>query len=71
MNFSEDLKNAVIQIALQGKLTKQLETDSSVNDLITKITKEKTILVERKKARADKDYGPIQEDEIEFDIPKN
>ena len=71
MNFSEDLKNAVLQIALQGKLTKQLETDSSVNDLITKITKEKTILVERKKARADKDYGPIQEDEIEFDIPKN
>lgn len=71
MNFSEDLKNAVLQIALQGKLTKQLETDSSVNDLITKITKEKTILAERKKARADKDYGPIQEDEIEFDIPKN
>lgn len=71
MNFSEDLKNAVLQIALQGKLTKQLETDSSVNDLITRITKEKTILAERKKARADKDYGPIQEDEIEFDIPKN
>ena len=71
MNFSEDLKNAVLQIALQGKLTKQLEADSSVNDLITKITKEKTILAERKKARADKDYGPIQEDEIEFDIPKN
>ena len=71
MNFSEDLKNAVLQMALQGKLTKQLETDSSVNDLISRISTEKNILAERKKARADKDFGPIQEDEIEFDIPKN
>ena len=71
MNFSEDLKNAVLQMALQGKLTKQLETDSSVNDLISRISTEKNILAGRKKARADKDFGPIQEDEIEFDIPKN
>ncbi len=71
MNFSEDLKNAVLQMALQGKLTKQLETDSSVNDLISRISTEKNILAGRKKTRADKDFGPIQEDEIEFDIPKN
>ena len=71
MSFSEDLKNAVLQIALQGKLTKQLESDSSVEELIKKIQQEKEILVERKKARADKDFGPIKEDEIELEIPSN
>ena len=36
MVLAEDLRQAVLQTALQGKLTKQLETDSDVDDLIKK-----------------------------------
>lgn len=69
MKLAEDLKKAVLQAAMQGKLTKQLETDSSVDELLKKIAEEKERLVIRKNAREDKDYGAIQENEIEFEIP--
>ena len=36
MKLAEDLKKAVLQAAMQGKLTKQLETDSSVDELLKK-----------------------------------
>ena len=69
MKLAEDLKKAVLQAAMQGKLTKQLETDSSVDELLKKIAEEKERLVIRKNAREDKDYGAIQENEIDFEIP--
>ena len=34
MKLAEDLKKAVLQAAMQGKLTKQLKTDSSVDELL-------------------------------------
>ena len=71
MKLAEDLKKAVLQAAMQGKLTKQLETDSSVDELLKKIADEKAKLIIRKNARVDKDFGDIQENEIEFELPSS
>lgn len=69
MILADDLRKAVLQAAMQGKLTKQSSNDSDVDELLEKIHKEKTLLAERKNARKDKAFGEITETEIEFDIP--
>lgn len=35
--FPDDVRGAILQAAMQGKLTEQLETDSSVDDLLSEI----------------------------------
>ena len=69
MILADDLRKAVLQAALQGKLTQQLADDSNVDELLKQIKKEKELLAEKKNARRDKDYGKIEDTEIEFDIP--
>lgn len=71
MKLAEDLKKAVLQAAMQGKLTKQLETDSSVDELLKKIADEKAILIEEGKIKKEKPLAEIKEEEIPFDIPEN
>ena len=76
MKLAEDLKKAVLQAAMQGKLTKQLKTDSSVDELLKKIAEEKATLIEEGKIRKDttkagasgRALAEITEDEIPFDI---
>lgn len=69
MVLADDLRKAVLQTALQGKLTQQLPEDSNVDELLKRIKEEKELLAERKNARKDKDFGKIEDTEIEFDIP--
>lgn len=69
MKLAEDLKKAVLQAAMQGKLTKQLETDSSVDELLKKIADEKAKLIEEGKIRKEKPLSDINNNEIPFDIP--
>ena len=71
MKLAEDLKKAVLQAAMQGKLTKQLETDSSVDELLKKIADEKAKLIEEGKIKKEKPLKEITEEEILFDIPEN
>ena len=79
MKLAEDLKKAVLQAAMQGKLTKQLKTDSSVDELLKKIAEEKAKLIAEGKIRKDttkagasgRALAEITEDEIPFDIPEN
>lgn len=71
MVLAEDLRQAVLQAALQGKLTKQLETDSDVDELLTNIQAEKEKLIADKKIKKEKSLPEIQEEEIPFDIPEN
>lgn len=71
MKFAEDLKKAVLQAAMQGKLTKQLESDSSVDELLKKIADEKEKLIEEGKIKKEKPLAEINEKEIPFDIPEN
>ena len=70
MKLAEDLKKAVLQAAMQGKLTKQLETDSSVDKLLKKISDEKAKLIEEGKIKkTEKFTGPLTEEEYPFEIP--
>ena len=69
MILADDLRKAVLQAAIQGKLTQRMSSDSDVDALLKKIHEEKAILAEKKNARKDKEFGKISEAEIEFDIP--
>ena len=79
MKLAEDLKKAVLQAAMQGKLTKQLETDSSVDELLKNIAEEKAKLIAEGKIKKDttkagssgRALAEITEEEIPFDIPEN
>ncbi len=70
-NFPEDIKKSVLQSAMQGKLTKQLQTDSSVDDLLKKIAEEKETLIKEGKIKKEKPLAEITEEEIPFEIPEN
>lgn len=69
--FPTNMKDALLQAAMQGKLTEQLESDSSVDELLASIQKEKEELIAQKKIKKEKPLPEIQEDEIPFDIPEN
>ena len=68
--FPEEMKKSVLQAAMQGKLTKQLKTDSSVDELLKKIADEKAKLIEEGKIKkTEKFTGPLTEEEYPFEIP--
>lgn len=69
--FPTDMKNALLQAAMQGKLTKQTESDGSVDELLAAIKKEKEGLTAQKKIKKEKSLPDIEEEEIPFDIPEN
>lgn len=69
--FPENMKDALLQAAMQGKLTEQLESDSSVDELLALIKKEKEELIAQKKIKREKLLLDIEEEEIPFDIPDN
>ncbi|MDE6253990.1 MAG: restriction endonuclease subunit S [Lachnospiraceae bacterium] len=69
--FSDDMKNALLQAAMQGKLTEQLDSDSSVDEMLETIKKEKKQLIKEKKIKKEKTLPPIEEDDIPFEIPDN
>ncbi len=69
--FPTDMKDALLQAAMQGKLTEQLESDSSVDELLISIQKEKEELITQKKIKKEKMLPDIEEEEIPFDIPEN
>jgi len=69
--FPEDMTKSLLHAAFQGKLTEQYSTDSSIDELLEEIKKEKEQLIKDKKFNGRKSFGPISEDEIPFDIPEN
>ena len=69
--FPEEMKKSVLQAAMQGKLTKQLESDSSVDELLKKIADEKAKLIAEKIIPKTKVLPEIQEEEITDEIPDN
>lgn len=71
MVLAEDLRQAVLQAALQGKLPEQLETDSNVDEMLINIQAEKKKLIAEKKIKKEKPLPEIQEKDIPFDIPDN
>lgn len=69
--FPNDMRAAILQAAMRGKLTEQLDTDSSVENLISVISKEKEQLVRDNKIRCEKALPEIKEIEIPYEIPES
>ena len=71
MSFTQDLRASVLQAAMQGKLTEQLETDTPVSELPANIKAEKNRLISEKKIKKEKPLSAISDDDIPFDIPES
>ena len=69
--FPGDMKAALLQAAMQGKLTEQLPEDGDAADLINQIAKEKSHLIKKGKIKKEKPLPEITPDEVPFDIPEN
>jgi type I restriction enzyme S subunit len=65
------MRNALLQTAIQGKLTEQLSTDGDAADLLAEIRAEKARLIKEGKLKKETPLPPISDDEIPFDIPEN
>lgn len=66
---AQDLKNSILQLAIQGKLVEQRPEDGTAEELYQKIQAEKQKLIKEGKIKKDKPLPPITEDEIPFSIP--
>lgn len=71
MKLSDDLRQSVLQAAMEGKLTKKMKEDGNADDLLEAISSEKAKLIKEKKIKKTKLLPEISEDEIPFDIPEN
>ena len=68
---AQQLKNSILQEAIQGRLVPQDPTDEPASVLLQRIRKEKERLVkEGKLKKKDLESKPIEEEEIPFEIPK-
>ncbi|MBS7364078.1 MAG: restriction endonuclease subunit S [Paludibacteraceae bacterium] len=67
----QQLKNSILQLAIQGKLVPQIESEGTAEDLLKEIRAEKEKLVkEGKLKKKDLEVKPIEEDEVPFEIPE-
>ena len=68
----KQLKNSILQLAIQGKLVPQDPNDEPASKLLERIRKEKEQLVkEGKLKKKDLISTPVKEDERLFDIPES
>lgn len=66
---AQDLKNSVLQLAIQGKLVEQNPNDEPASLLLEKISAEKEELIKEKKIKREKPLPKISEAEKPFEIP--
>ena len=65
------LRQRILTLAIQGKLTDQRKEDSNAQDLYNQIQEEKQRLIKEKKIKKEKPLPEITADEIPFEIPEN
>ena len=68
---AQDLKNSILQLAIQGKLVEQRAEEGTAEELYKKIQEEKAQLIKEKKIKKEKALPEITEEEIPFDIPES
>lgn len=64
------LRQAILQIAVQGKLVPQNPEDEPASLLLERIKAEKAQLVKEGKIKKSKPLPPVAEDEVPFEVPK-
>ena len=67
----QELKNSILQLAVQGKLVEQRPEEGTADALYQQIQAEKRRLIKAGKIKKDKPLPEIAEDEIPFDIPES
>lgn len=67
----QELKNSILQLAIQGKLAEQRSEEGSAEELFAQIQEEKQRLIAQKKIKKEKPLPEITEDEKPFDIPES
>ncbi|ENM3860479.1 restriction endonuclease subunit S [Vibrio cholerae] len=65
----DQLKQAILQLAVMGKLVPQDPSDEPAAELLKRIAEEKAQLVKEKKIKKEKALPPISEDEKPFELP--
>ena len=68
---AQDLKNSILQLAIQGNLVEQREEEGTAKELLEKIEAEKKQLIKEGIIKKQKALPEIKEDEIPFDIPES
>ena len=68
---TQSLKNKILDLAIRGKLTRQLPDDGTAEELYEKIQEEKQALVEAGKIKKEKPLKEIEEGEVPFEIPES
>ena len=66
-----ELKNSILQLAIQGKLVPQLPDEGTGEELYRKIQSEKQSLIKAGKIKKEKPLPEISDDEKPFDIPES
>ena len=68
--FPEEMKKAILQYAIMGKLVEQRLEEGTAEELYQQIQKEKQRLAKEGKIKKEKPLAEIAEDEIPFEIPE-
>ena len=66
----QELKNSILQLAIQGKLVEQRPEEGTAQELYAQIQAEKQRLIKEGKIKKEKPLPPITEDEKPFEIPE-
>ncbi|MEI5984900.1 restriction endonuclease subunit S [Sphingobacterium sp. PU5-4] len=73
--YYENIKQAILQEAIQGKLTKNWRVENPnvepASELLKRIKAEKAKLIKEKKIKKEKELAPISKEETPFEIPEN
>ena len=65
----QELRNSILQLAIQGKLVEQRPEEGTAEELYREIQKEKQALIKAGKIKKEKALPEITEDEVPFEIP--
>ena len=68
---AQDLKNSILQRAIEGKLVPQRQEEGTAKELLAKIRAEKARLIKEKKIKKSKPLPEIADAEKPFDIPES
>ena len=67
----QELKNSILQLAIQGRLVEQRPEEGTAEELYKQIQTEKQALIKTGKLKKEKPLPEITEDEKPFDIPES